>query len=262
MRDFRDAKAMAHTLRAALAAQGLKITISQSLELIAQAFGVADWNTLAAAIRRETPAPSKDAPSPPLPTPDEAPVFSRDLELTLHRALTYANERKHEYATLEHLLLALIDDVDAAAVMEVCQVDLGALRTTLASYVDNELKTLVTGDDRDATPTAAFQRVVQRAVLHVQDLGRDITGADLLVAIFAETESPAVWLLGQQGMTRYDAVNFILHGIVKASGRGKRSVEQGGVRQTFSHGRTKPLVVEKVKTTPSGTQRPHARAIQ
>jgi ATP-dependent Clp protease ATP-binding subunit ClpA len=174
-------------------------------------------------------------------------MFSRDLELTLHRALTYANERKHEYATLEHLLVALIDDVDAAAVMEVCKVDLGALRTNLTFYVDNELQTLVTGNGRDATPTAAFQRVVQRAVLHVQALGRDITGADLLVAIFAETESPAVWLLGQQEMTQQDAVNFILHGIVKAAGRGKRSVEQGVVRQSFSHGRTKPLVVEKVK---------------
>jgi hypothetical protein len=192
MRDFRDAKAMAHTLRAALAAQGLKITISQSLELIAQAFGVADWNTLAAAIRRETPAPrdTPPPPPPPLPTPDGVPVFSRDLELTLHRALTYANERKHEYATLEHLLLALIDDVDAAAVMEVCKVDLGALRTGLAFYVDTELQTLVTGDGRDATPTAAFQRVVQRAVLHVRDLGRNITGADLLVAIFAGRRAP------------------------------------------------------------------------
>jgi hypothetical protein len=124
MRDFRDAKAMAHTLRAALAAKGLKITISQSLELIAKAFGVADWNTLAAAIRQEAPAPHNDAsPSPP-PTAERVPgpaYFSRELESTLHRALADANHREHDYATLEHLLLALINDLDASAVMKALQ---------------------------------------------------------------------------------------------------------------------------------------------
>jgi Glyoxalase superfamily protein/Clp amino terminal domain, pathogenicity island component len=116
MRDFRDAKAMAHTLRAALAAKGLKITVSQSLELIAEVFGVADWNTLAAAIRREAPDAGKSASPPPRPSAEWAPThsFSRPLALTLRRALDHAGQRDHEYTTLEHLLLALTDDVDAS----------------------------------------------------------------------------------------------------------------------------------------------------
>jgi len=224
MRDFRDAKAMARTLRAALAVKGLKITISQSLELIAEIFGVADWNTLAAAIRQEAPASHESASPPPLPVAEEAGAqgppgpteFSAALERTLHQALAHANHREHEYATLEHLLLALIDDVDASAVMKACQVDLGALKADLVYYIDNDLKTLVTGEDRDSRPTAAFQRVVQRAVHHVRSLRREMaTGADLLAALFYEKESPAVWLLGEQGMTHQDATNFVLHRIKK-----------------------------------------------
>jgi hypothetical protein len=219
MRDFRDAKTMAHTLRAALAAKGLKVTISQSLELIAEVFGVADWNTLSAAIRRQRSAAGKNA-SPPPPT-DEGPLtrFSAELESTLQRALAYANQRKHEYTTLEHLLLALMEDVTASGVMKVCEVDLDALKEKLVSYIDDELKTLVTDDGRKSRPTPAFQRVVQRAILHVEDLGRHaVTGGDILVAMFAETESPAVWLLGEQQMTQQDASNFILRGILKGSG--------------------------------------------
>jgi len=221
MRDFRDAKAMAHTLRAALAAEGFKITISQSLELIAKLFGVADWNTLAAAIRAEASPPRKEAspPSPPTAESDLAPRFSAELESTLRRALGYAKQRKHEYCTLEHLLLALTDDVNASGVMKLCEVDLGALKEKLTRYIDNELKTLVTDDVSQSRPTAAFQRVVERAVLRAQGLGRHtVTGGDLLVALFAETESPAVWLLGEQEMTQEDAENFILHGILKGSG--------------------------------------------
>jgi hypothetical protein len=245
MRDFRDAKAMARALRAALAAKGFKITISQSLELIAEIFGVGDWNTLAAAIRREAQRESASA-RPPAATAGWAPaqVFSRELELTLHRALAHANERAHEYATLEHLLLALIDDADASAVMNACNVDLGALQRDLANYLDNELKTLVTDNDRDAKPTAAFQRVVQRAVLHIRNLDRDVTGRDLLVAMFAERESPAVWFLGEQEMTRRDAASVILPGGKKGRQRGG---EQGVVRQSFSHARTKPVVVDRIK---------------
>jgi hypothetical protein len=222
MRDFRDAKAMARTMRAALAAKGLKITISESLELIAQAFGVADWNTLAAAIRAEAPAlrESTSPPPPPIAERDAAPRFSAELESTLHRAFANANWRKHEYATLEHLLLALIDDADAAAVMNACDVNLGVLRGSLARYIDNELKELVIDDDRDARPTAGFQRVIQRAVIHVQSSGREeVTGANVLVAIFAEHESHAAYFLQEQEMTRFDAVNYISHGIAKR-GRG------------------------------------------
>src|SRR5262249_22393848 len=171
MRDFRDAKAMAGTLRAALAAKGFKITVSESLELIAKAFGVADWNTLSAAVRAKAPAPRNEfSPSPP-PAAESVlgtgPHFSRELESTLHRAIAYANHREHQYATLEHLLLALIDDVDASAVMKACAVDLGALKGHLVSYIDNDLKELVINDG-ESRPTAGFQRVIQRAVIHLQ----------------------------------------------------------------------------------------------
>ena len=147
------------------------------------------------------------------------PSFSRNLEESLHRAVAYANQRKHEFATLEHLLLSLIDDTDAAAVMKACEVDLCELKKTLAHYVDNELKSLVVDDGEDAKPTAGFQRVIQRAVIHVQSSGRDdVTGANVLVAIFSERESHAAYFLQQQEMTRYDAVNFIAHGIAKKPG--------------------------------------------
>jgi len=147
------------------------------------------------------------------------PTFSPSLEKALHQALTFANERHHEYATLEHLLLALIDDADAAAVMGACNVNLDALRKTVADYVDNELANLITGYDEDSKPTSGFQRVIQRAVIHVQSSGREeVTGANVLVAIFAERESHAAFFLQEQEMTRYDAVNYISHGIGKRPG--------------------------------------------
>jgi hypothetical protein len=231
MRDFRDAKAMAHSLRAALAAKDLKITVSQSLELIAEAFGVADWNTLSAAIRAE-PAAS----TPPPPPPDEAVSatgrigFSKDLEATLHRAIALAKARGQEYATLEHLLMALTDDPDARAVMTACAADPGQVKESLSGYVDRQPASLMTDDEgpgatatatatATAKPTAGFQRVVQRAVLHVQTSGRTaVTGAQLLVAIFSEQESHAARVLEGLGMTRVDAVNFMVHGIVKRGG--------------------------------------------
>jgi len=147
------------------------------------------------------------------------PSFSRPLEETLHRAVHYANERRHEYATLEHLLLALVDDPDAAGVMTACNVDLTALKTSLTLYVDTDLSALATSDGDDAKPTAGFQRVIQRAVIHVQSSGREeVTGANVLVAIFSERESHAAYFLQEQDMTRYDAVNYIAHGIAKKPG--------------------------------------------
>ncbi|MDE1174548.1 MAG: ATP-dependent Clp protease ATP-binding subunit ClpA [Parvibaculaceae bacterium] len=146
------------------------------------------------------------------------PSFSRSLEEGLHRGLALANERNHEYATLEHLLLALIDDPDAAAVMRACNVDLDVLRRQLANYIDNELSSLIVEDGDDSKPTAGFQRVIQRAVIHVQSSGREeVTGANVLVAMFAERESHAAYFLQEQDMTRYDAVNYISHGIAKRS---------------------------------------------
>ncbi len=147
------------------------------------------------------------------------PTFSPSLEKALHQALTFANERHHEYATLEHLLLALIDDADAAAVMGACNVNLDVLKKTVSDYVDNELANLITGYDEDSKPTSGFQRVIQRAVIHVQSSGREeVTGANVLVAIFAERESHAAYFLQEQEMTRYDAVNYISHGIGKRPG--------------------------------------------
>ncbi|TPW01659.1 MAG: ATP-dependent Clp protease ATP-binding subunit ClpA [bacterium] len=159
------------------------------------------------------------------------PSFSRPLEETLHRAVHYANERRHEYATLEHLLLALVDDPDAGNVMTACNVDLVALKTALTLYVDTDLAALATSDGEDAKPTAGFQRVIQRAVIHVQSSGREeVSGANVLVAIFSERESHAAYFLQEQDMTRYDAVNYIAHGIAKkAGGSGEtRPAKTGG----------------------------------
>ncbi|WP_053239668.1 ATP-dependent Clp protease ATP-binding subunit ClpA [Pleomorphomonas koreensis] len=159
------------------------------------------------------------------------PSFSRSLEKALHQALALANERRQEYATLEHLLLSLVEDPDAAAVMRACSVDLDVLKRNLVEYIDTELDNLVTELGDEAKPTAGFQRVIQRAVIHVQSSGRDeVTGANVLVAIFAERESHAAYFLQEQDMTRYDAVNYISHGIAKRAGmsesRGPRGVDE------------------------------------
>jgi ATP-dependent Clp protease ATP-binding subunit ClpA len=147
-------------------------------------------------------------------------MLSRNLEQSLHRALAYANERRHEYATLEHLLLALTEDQDSVAVLRACGVDLDKLRADLGDYLDNELANLITSRPEDAKPTAGFQRVLQRAAIHVQSSGREeVTGANVLVALFSERESHAVYFLQEQEMTRFDAVNYISHGIAKAPGR-------------------------------------------
>ena len=147
------------------------------------------------------------------------PSFTDSLEKALHKALTFANDRAQEYATLEHLLLALVDDEDAANVMKACNVDIKVLKENLTDYIDTELSNLVTGYNEDSKPTAGFQRVIQRAVIHVQSSGREeVTGANVLVAIFAERESHAAYFLQEQDMTRYDAVNFISHGIAKRAG--------------------------------------------
>lgn len=145
------------------------------------------------------------------------PSFSPHLEETLHRALKEANERNHEYATLEHLLLALLDDPEAIAVLKACDVDLVVLRREIEEYLDDDMENLkVDADGLEATPTAGFQRVVQRALLHVQSSGREeMTGANLLVALFSERESHAVYFLQSQDMTRLDAVSYISHGIAK-----------------------------------------------
>ena len=145
------------------------------------------------------------------------PSFSSSLENAIHAALAYANARRHELATLEHLLLALIDEEDAAQVMRACEVDLDGLRSSLIQFLDAELDSLISDvEGSEAAPTTAFQRVIQRAAIHVQSSGRnEVTGANVLVAIFAERESHAAYFLQEQDMTRYDAVNYISHGVAK-----------------------------------------------
>ncbi len=156
-------------------------------------------------------------------------MLSRNLEMSLHRALALAAERNHEYATLEHLLLALVDDQDAVAVLKACSVEVDRLRDQLTAFVDNELGGLVVDRlDGDPKPTAGFQRVVQRAAIHVQSSGREqVTGANILVAVFAERESHAVYFLQMQDMTRLDAVNYISHGIAKAPEKTEARGPQG-----------------------------------
>jgi hypothetical protein len=267
MRDFRDSKAMAQTLRAALAAKGHKISIADSLEVIAKAFGAADWNTLAAAIKSASAEPEplgkpfdnnrvldnlaqllgvedwetlratvQAARAAPPPRPSSEPpsstasaprtsggqAFSVALEKSLHRAVELATTRKHGFTTLEHLLLALIDDPDAAETMRACGADLPQLSERLTAYVDDELRQLVRADGQlqDQAPTAGFHRVIRRAVIHVQSAGRyPVTGANVLVAIFSERESHAANFLQQQGINRYDTVNFIAHGVRKDGGK-------------------------------------------
>ena len=163
-------------------------------------------------------------------------MLSRNLEQTLHRALALANERRHEYATLEHLLHALTDDQDAATVLRACGVDLEKLKRDLTEFLDKDLAGLVTERGGDPKPTAGFQRVVQRAAIHVQSSGRDeVTGANVLVALFSERESHAVYFLQLQDMTRLDAVNFISHGIAKAPGRSQNRPVQGSPQEREEH---------------------------
>lgn len=147
------------------------------------------------------------------------PMLSRTLEKTLRRALALANARQHEYATLEHLLMALSEDQDALAVLKACAVDVERLRVSLSDFLDHDLSGLTVEGPVDAKPTAGFQRVIQRAAIHVQSSGRqEVTGANVLVALFSERESHAVFFLQEQNMTRLDAVNYMAHGIAKKAG--------------------------------------------
>jgi ATP-dependent Clp protease ATP-binding subunit ClpA len=161
------------------------------------------------------------------------PSFAQNLEKTLHAALAHASERSHEYATLEHLLLALIDDPDAAQVMQACGVDLSDLGDVVRQYLDQEYQSLKTQDKGDPAPTAGFQRVIQRAILHVQSSGKDtVTGANVLVALFSERDSYAVYFLQQQDMSRLDAVSYISHGIGKGGRRMEDRTPKGAEAET------------------------------
>jgi ATP-dependent Clp protease ATP-binding subunit ClpA len=180
------------------------------------------------------------------------PSFATSLEKTLHAALAHASERAHEYATLEHLLLALIDDTDAAAVMQACGVELGDLGDVVKQYLDQEYQSLKTKEKGDPAPTAGFQRVIQRAILHVQSSGKDtVTGANVLVALFSERDSYAVYFLQQQDMSRLDAVSFISHGI----GKGGRRIEDRTAKG--ADGDT-PVQEEKAESKGGGSKKESA----
>ncbi len=157
------------------------------------------------------------------------PSLTPSLENALERALTAAGERSHEYATLEHLLLALTEDEDAIEVMIACKVDIPVLKLALEQYIDEDLSSLITDTPSGRVqPTAAFQRVVQRAVLHVESSGRDeVSGANILISIFSERESHATYFLQEQDMTRYDAVNFVSHGVSKVPGQNRAATPRG-----------------------------------
>jgi len=151
------------------------------------------------------------------------PTFSPDLEHTLHRAVGEANLRKHEFATLEHLLYGLLDDKDAVAVLRACEVNVRRLRAEIKAYLDLELDNIKTGQGGEASPTSGFQRVIQRSILHVQSSGREeVTGANVLIAIFSERESHAVFFLQQYDMTRLDAVSYVSHGVAKSDGKTRK----------------------------------------
>ena len=172
------------------------------------------------------------------------PSFSNTLEAAIHQAIALANERRHELATLEHLLFTLVDEPEAARVMKACGVNLDSLRNTLSEYIDTELDSLISDiDGSEATPTTGFQRVIQRAAIHVQSSGHsEVTGGNVLVAMFAERESHAAYFLQEQDMTRYDAVNFISHGVAKDARLGEERAIQGAedIRESTSEPEGKP----------------------
>ncbi|UZE97936.1 ATP-dependent Clp protease ATP-binding subunit ClpA [Alkalimarinus alittae] len=157
-------------------------------------------------------------------------MLSKDLELTLNTAFRSAREKRHEFMTVEHLLLALLDNEDAIKVLGACAADLSLLRTELVEFVDSTTPLIPTSDDdRETQPTLGFQRVLQRAVFHVQSSGKkEVTGANVLVAIFSEQESQAVYVLKKQNVARIDVVNYISHGISKVPGHHDHDHEHPG----------------------------------
>src|SRR5881394_151102 len=174
------------------------------------------------------------------------PSFARELEQTLHNALGEASKRRHEYATLEHLLIALVDDEHASKVMTACGVSRDDLRSSVKQYLDNELGALVADSATDPTPTSGFQRVVQRAILHVQSSGRDeVTGANVLVALFSERESYAVYFLQQQDMSRLDAVTYISHGVGKGEAAAEARPPEGAEEKTEKEGGKKESALKQ-----------------
>ena len=160
-------------------------------------------------------------------------MIAQELEVSLHMAFVEARQKQHEFITVEHLLLAMLDNPSAAEVLKACGVDLEELRGVLADFISEHTPRLSPHSDSDTQPTQGFQRVIQRAILHVQSSGKkEVTGANVLVAIFGEKESHAVYFLNQRGVTRLDVVNYIAHGIGKgAQQKPDKSEAQGRDRR-------------------------------
>src|SRR5204862_3817903 len=163
-------------------------------------------------------------------------MIAQELEVSLHHACMEARQKRHEFITVEHLLLALLDNPSASEVLRACAANIEELRKLLTDFI-NEHTPIVTGDEVDTQPTLGFQRVIQRAILHVQSSGKkEVTGANVLVAIFGEKDSHAVYFLHQKGVTRLDVVNYISHGITKTpqahQGKGEQEADQEGQAET------------------------------
>src|SRR5674476_109050 len=166
-------------------------------------------------------------------------MIAQELEVSLHMAFVEARQKRHEFITVEHLLLALLDNPTAAEVLRACAANIDELRKSLGGFVAEHTPTVAGTEEIDTQPTLGFQRVIQRAILHVQSSGKkEVTGANVLVAIFGEKDSHAVYFLHQQGITRLDVVNFISHGITKTpqtqGGKPEQSEEQQ--EEQGSHG--------------------------
>src|SRR5580704_11799727 len=152
-------------------------------------------------------------------------MIAQELEVSLHMAFVEARQKQHEFITVEHLLLAMLDNPSAAEVLKACGVDLEELRGVLTDFITEHTPRLSPHSDADTQPTQGFQRVIQRAILHVQSSGKkEVTGLNVLVAIFGEKESHAVYLLNRHGITRLDVVNYISHGISKVHDEEGREV--------------------------------------
>jgi ATP-dependent Clp protease ATP-binding subunit ClpA len=164
-------------------------------------------------------------------------MIAQELEVSLHMAFVEARQQRHEFITVEHLLMALLDNPSAAEVLRACSANLDDLRKSLLGFIKENTPTVGGADEVDTQPTLGFQRVIQRAIMHVQSTGsgkKEVTGANVLVAIFGEKDSHAVYYLHQQGVTRLDVVNFIAHGIKKSDPPESAKPGEGGGASTES----------------------------
>jgi ATP-dependent Clp protease ATP-binding subunit ClpA len=184
-------------------------------------------------------------------------MIAQELEVSLHMAFVEARQKRHEFITVEHLLLTLLDNPSAAEVLRACAADIEELRRELNEFIDQHTPTVAGSDEIDTQPTLGFQRVIQRAILHVQSSGKkEVTGANVLVAIFGEKDSHAVFFLQKQGVSRLDVVNFISHGITKnpqPAKQGEEAVEQdaesqpqGGALENFTQNLNQSALVGKI----------------